>query len=76
MNNNLRTELTEALHSLGDALGIVERVKASEEWSMNCVPENFQGGERYEKMEDAVCALEDAEDSINSAMEYINNAMD
>lgn len=40
----------------------------------NC-PENLQGSERYEKMEDAVDNLNDALEKLEEAKEYIEAAI-
>lgn len=72
MNNNRRKRLKQASELLNQALSIV--TEAKEEDSLDNLPENLQGGDRYSAMEKAVDELEEAIDNIESATENIDNA--
>ena len=74
MNKNRRERLQDAIAHLGQAAQIVERVRDDESESMNNMPENLQGTERYETMENAVDALEEAITNINDANDLIEQA--
>lgn len=54
MNNNRRKRLKQASELLNQALSIVTEAKEEEEDSLDNLPENLQGGERYAAMEKAV----------------------
>lgn len=74
MNKRRRVKLSEARMLLGRAASIVESSKDEEEDSLSNLPENLQGGERGEVMENVVCELQSAIDCINDAMEHIDYA--
>lgn len=74
MNDKRRSSLKSAIDLLIRASEIVSSVKDDEEDALNNMPENLQESDRYEKMEDAVAALEEAEESIENAIDSINSA--
>lgn len=74
MNNKRRLLLQEALRCLQRSLEIVSSVKDDEDDALFNMPENLQSGDRYEKIENAVSSLEDAEDNISSAIDSIESA--
>ena len=59
---------------LETASGLVSTALEQEEDSLDNMPENLQGSERYEKIEAAVDLLNDASECIDSAIEKINEA--
>ena len=56
-------------------MGEVESLQEEEEEYRDNIPENMQGGERYEQAEAACDALSEAVDSISPAIDSINEAM-
>lgn len=74
MNKRRREDLSEAHGLLERAVSIVERSKEEEEDSLNNLPENFQEGERGEVMNEVICELQSAIDSISDAMEHVDCA--
>lgn len=60
---------------LSNATTVVEAVCDKEQDCMDNCPENLQGSERYERMEDAVDNLNDALERLEEAKEYIEAAI-
>lgn len=74
MNEKRRGRLRDALNMLNSVTAIVESVCDSEQDCMDNYPENLQGTEKYERMEDAVDSLNDALEKIDDAKEHIRSA--
>lgn len=64
----------EAKANLSMAKGIVEEVRDEEQDSLDNIPENLQGSERYSAMEDAISDLEQAISAIEEADGSIDSA--
>lgn len=75
MDAKRRERLKGALNMLSNAAIIVEAVCEKEEDCLDNYPENLQGTERYEKMEDAAERLNDALESIETAKSSVESAM-
>ena len=60
---------------LGSAVNLVSNALDGEEDSLDNMPENLQSSELYEKKEAVIDALNDASDSIDMAIEKINEAI-
>lgn len=75
MNAKRRSELNRALGMLRSAHDIVETARDEEQYSYDNLPEQFQEGERGEAMEEAISNLEEAIDAIESAEQSITEAM-
>lgn len=75
MNNGRRCKLREAVRKLSDIQSVVEAVCDKEQDCMDNCPENLQGSERYEHMEDTVDNLNDALERLEEAKEYIEAAI-
>lgn len=75
MNESKRKSLREALGLIGRAITITENVCDKEEDALDSCPENLQGTERYEAMENAVDNLNDAVERLEEAQEQIEAAM-
>lgn len=75
MNKQRREDLRGVLSLLASAIGIVQRVCDKEEDCMDSYPENLQGSERYEQMEDAVDNLNEALEKLGEAKENIQAAL-
>lgn len=69
MNNERRGSLKEAIRLLSRASTIVDTVCDKEQDCMDNYPENLQSTDRFERMEDAV-------DSLNEALEKLDEAKD
>lgn len=67
MNNKRREKLRDAIALLDRAAMIVETVCDAEDDCVERVPENLQGSDRYEAMENAL-------DNLNRAMEKLDEA--
>lgn len=74
MNKQRRTELENILGLLERAKDRLEAVLGEEEDSRDSTPENFQWTEQYE-ISDAACdSLTEAVDSLDTAIEAVNQA--
>lgn len=71
MNKRRREDLHGVLSLLTSAICIVQRVCDQEEDCVDSYPENLQGTERYEQMEDAVENLSEALEKLGEAQESI-----
>ena len=74
MNNKRRAQLGEAKELINKALAIASAVLDDEENCMDNLPENLQGSEKYEKMEEAVSSLEELIEHLEEAIESANEA--
>ena len=74
MNQARRGLLRKAAENLNAASVLVSRALDEEEDCLGNLPDSLQDSERYEKMENAVDALNDASASIDTAIEKINEA--
>ena len=74
MNEKRRKKLKQAAEILKSVAEMISDVKYDEQDCMNNMPENLQDTERYAAMEDAVDAIDDADDFIRSAIESLNEA--
>jgi hypothetical protein len=75
MDDKRRERLREALRMLTSAEQIVDAVCDKEQDCMDNYPENLQGTERYEQMEEAVDSLNDALEKIDDAKSSIESAI-
>lgn len=75
MNDERRKKLRDAIKMLDSAACIVESVCDAEEDCMYNTPENLQGTERYEMMENGVDALNEAVEKIGEAKEQIQTVI-
>lgn len=71
MNNARRTAISGLMEMLQDLLSDLEVIKDHEEETLDNIPENLQGTERYLICESAVDNLNGAYDSIQEALEYL-----
>lgn len=75
MNRKRRDDLRSAIALLSSAESIVQRVCDAEEDCVDRVPENLQGTERFEAMEDAVQSLNDALDLFDDLTDKLKQAL-
>lgn len=74
MNKARRVKLSCALDSISQAHTFIESVSSDEEDSLNNLPENLEGSDRYAKMEKAVDLLEEAMEHLEEAKSCIEEA--
>ena len=75
MNEKRRVQLRNALTMMSSAASIIDAVCDKEQDCLDNYPENLQGTERFERMEDAVESLNDALEKIDEAKEFVSVAM-
>lgn len=75
MDERRRGQLREVLTMLTGASSIVERVCDREQDCIDNYPENLQGTERFERMEDALDRLNEALEKIDDAKDHIQLAI-
>lgn len=76
MNDERRKKLKEAVVKIDDAKQTISEVRDDEREAFDNLPESMQGGEKGEKIEAAIGALEEAEDALENAMSAIDTAME
>lgn len=54
----------------------LEECRNEEEEAYDNLPESFQYGEKGEKMQDAISAMENADSSIQDAIDYLNDLIE
>ena len=74
MNNIRRNSLTDIKDRIESLKSDLETLLEEENDYLDNIPENMQGGERYEKAENAVSSLENAVSSLEEAMDDIESA--
>lgn len=75
MNNTRRNSLKEAIQLLTRVSVMVDTVCDKEQDCVDNYPENLQGTEKFENMEDAVESLNDALEKIDDAKSCIQAAI-
>ena len=75
MDDKRREKLRNVLRILTSAADIVDSVCDKEQDCVDNYPENLQGTERFERMEDAVDNLNDALEKIDDAKLAIESAI-
>lgn len=76
MNKQRRIALNQISELISNVYEDLESCKDQEEEYRDNMPENLQGGERYEKADDAVNMLEEALESLQQAMDDIQEVVD
>ena len=75
VNKNRRDLLMSAKQPLARVAAIIGQAIGQESDCLDNIPENLQGTERYEKMEQAIDNLEEAMEHIDGIIECIDNAI-
>lgn len=74
--NKQRRKVLDKLSRMIEEIKIdLENVADEEQEAIDCIPENLQGSERYEQMEEAVDNLCSAAQCLEEAMDYILEAV-
>ena len=76
MNAARRKEIQKVYDALEEARTALEEIQGEEEEYRDNIPENMQGGERYEKAVDACDNLESAGYSLEEILGYLEQAME
>lgn len=74
MNNEQRKILDRVFAAIESAQSELEAVRTDEQDKLDNMPESFRGGERGEKQEEIVNALDEAYDSMQGALDAIETA--
>jgi hypothetical protein len=72
MNKERRKYIRNIIESLEVAKSDLEQIREEEQSAFDNMPEGLQASERGEAMEDAIYNLEDAFDSVDSAIDTLN----
>ncbi len=75
MNDRRRSALRKAIDELRSAVTKVSDAASDEDMALSNMPENLEGSDRYEAMENAVDLLNDATEDIESAIDKIEEAI-
>ena len=75
MNKSRRTRLGKAIALIDEAQQIIADIAAEEIKSRDSIPESLQDGERYERLEEAIDALDNAEGYTQDALDEIHRAI-
>lgn len=74
MNNNKRNILSKAISKIEEARTIIESVGDGEQDSLDNIPDNLIGSERYENMEDVIDLLSESIDNLDEAISCVERA--
>lgn len=74
MNERRRNALLNSAVYLDKASDIIRNTAAQESFAMDGVPENLRASPQFDRMEDAVYAMEEAIQSINDAKDSLAEA--
>lgn len=74
MNNARRVRLAKIVEQIDGIRADVEELRDAEEEAFDGLPESIQAGERGDRMQDAIGALEEALSSLEDAQDVINRA--
>lgn len=76
MNKERRDRLSKVLSTIEEAKAEIEAIRDEEQETFDNMPESFQNGERGEKAQAAVDAMESAVSSAEEIESYIETAME
>ena len=76
MNKQRRATLNQISELISNVYEDLESCKDQEEEYRDNMPENLQGSERYEKADNAVNMLEEALESLQQAMDNIEEVVE
>lgn len=74
MNNTRRKQIKNIISKLSDIKNEIDDIAVDEEDCLDNIPENLQESERYEKSEAALENLNDALDTVDELIEYLEEA--
>lgn len=76
MNADRRKRIQEIIDQLTDIQTDAEAIRDEEQEAYDNLPENLQGSERGEAMSEAADNLDNAYNSIDEVLEYLNAAIE
>lgn len=76
MNNTRRKEIKKVITVLESLNTTIENLQDEEGEAMDAIEEKFGETDRYARMEECYDALGDAMQSIEEALEYLNNCLE
>lgn len=76
MNNPRRKTIREIIDNLNDLRNALDDVYDEEETYRDNIPENMQGGERYEKADEACDNISDAIDGLDEVISSLEAAIE
>lgn len=76
MNNTRRKQIKSIIEKLSEIKNEIETVTEDEEEYLDNIPESLQESERYEKSEVALENLNNASDTIDELIKYLEEAME
>lgn len=74
MNNNRRERINKVHAKLDEILGLIDELREEEQEAYDNMPESMQYGERGEKMQEAIDALEEAYNDVEEACDNLDTA--
>lgn len=74
MNNQQRKRIEKLLEQISDIKAEVESIRDEEQGKFDNMPENFQQGEKGQRLEEVVGNLDDAITDIESLEQNLNSA--
>ncbi|MCM1440687.1 MAG: hypothetical protein NC131_16030 [Roseburia sp.] len=75
MNKQRRNDLRTVYAKIRDAKDDLASLTREEQMSLDAIPDNLQGSERAEKMEDAIDAMDNATDALQEALSYLDEVV-
>ena len=75
MNKQRRKELASLIDKLEDVKSKIETIKGEEEMAYDNMPESLQDGDKGQRMQDAIDALDYAIDGFDDIIENIQEAI-
>ena len=75
MNNNRRSVLQNAKDLIIRAQVLIDLAMDEEQQCLDNLPENLEGGDRWNKMEDAIDAMDDIRNALGEACECIDDVI-
>ena len=76
MNKCRRKEIKIIIDRLHEVREDLEPIRDEETEYRDGIPENLQTSEKYERADEAVCALDNAVDSFDEIISYLESAME
>lgn len=76
MNTERRKELDKAIGFIEEAKAILEQCREAEQDAYDNMPEGLQSGDKGDKAQSAISAMEEAESNLESAIDSIGSAKD
>lgn len=75
MNNQRRKQLVTIIARITDVHSALEPIRDDEEECRDNFPANLHGSERYEMVDNAACALDNACYALDESIEYLESAI-